>query len=73
MFEELLDNYLRFLESLTVEHFIRLFWFYIFFEFMRYFLLEFLVLRLQQQYILSLQSKAKTMNHLLTRCIEDYA
>lgn len=46
MFEELLDNYLRFLQSLTVDHFIRLFWFYIFFEFIRYFLLEFLVLNL---------------------------
>ncbi|MFT4600717.1 MAG: biofilm PGA synthesis N-glycosyltransferase PgaC [Arenicella sp.] len=46
MFEELLDNYIRFLDSLTVGHFIRLFWFYIFFEFMRYFLLEFFVLNL---------------------------
>ncbi|MCB9223387.1 MAG: glycosyltransferase [Crocinitomicaceae bacterium] len=46
MFDDILDNYLRFLESLTVEHFIRLFWFYIFFEFLRYFILEFAVLNL---------------------------
>lgn len=46
MFSELLDNYLRFLQSMTVEHFIRLFWFYIFFEFIRYFAVEFLVLNL---------------------------
>jgi len=46
MFSELLDNYLRFLQSMTVEHFIRLFWFYIFFEFIRYFAMEFLVLNL---------------------------
>lgn len=46
MFEELLDNYLRFLSSLTVDHFIRLFWFFIFFEFIRYFLIEFVILNL---------------------------
>lgn len=46
MFEELLDNYIRFLQSLTLDHFIRLFWFYIFFEFLRYFILEFFVLNL---------------------------
>jgi poly-beta-1,6-N-acetyl-D-glucosamine synthase len=43
---ELIDNYVRFLGSLTVEHFIRLFWFFIFFEFIRYFLIEFIVLNL---------------------------
>jgi cellulose synthase/poly-beta-1,6-N-acetylglucosamine synthase-like glycosyltransferase len=42
--QELLDNYIRFLVSLTPAHFIRLFWFYIFFEFVRYFVLEFIVL-----------------------------
>ncbi len=46
MFEEIIDNYIRFLTSLTVEHFIRLFWFFIFFEFIRYFLIEFVILNL---------------------------
>jgi cellulose synthase/poly-beta-1,6-N-acetylglucosamine synthase-like glycosyltransferase len=44
--EEILDNYIRFLVSLTPGHFIRLFWFYIFFEFVRYFVLEFIILNL---------------------------
>ncbi len=46
MIEELIDNYFRFLQSLTIDHFIRLFWFYIFFEFIRYFVLEWFVLNL---------------------------
>lgn len=46
MFEDVIDNYIRFLQSLTVDHFIRLFWFYIFFEFIRYFAIEFVVLNL---------------------------
>jgi len=46
VFEDIIDNYLRFLTSLTIDHFIRLFWFFIFFEFIRYFLIEFLVLNL---------------------------
>lgn len=46
MIEDLIDNYLRFLQSLTVNHFVRLFWFYIFFEFLRYFVLEWFVLNL---------------------------
>ncbi|MCG8577465.1 MAG: glycosyltransferase [Flavobacteriales bacterium] len=46
MIEELIDNYVRFLSSLTLDHFIRLFWFYIFFEFVRYFALEWFVLNL---------------------------
>ncbi|MGV6861905.1 MAG: glycosyltransferase family 2 protein [Putridiphycobacter sp.] len=44
--EEVLDNYIRFLVSLTPGHFIRLFWFYIFFEFVRYFIIEFIILNL---------------------------
>jgi len=44
--EEILDNYIRFLVSLTPGHFIRLFWFYIFFEFIRYFVIEFIILNL---------------------------
>ena len=46
MIEELIDNYLRFLSSLTLDHFVRLFWFYIFFEFLRYFVMEWFVLNL---------------------------
>jgi biofilm PGA synthesis N-glycosyltransferase PgaC len=46
VFEEIIDNYIRFLTSLTVDHFIRLFWFFIFFEFIRYFLIEFVILNL---------------------------
>jgi cellulose synthase/poly-beta-1,6-N-acetylglucosamine synthase-like glycosyltransferase len=46
VFEEIIDNYVRFLTSLTVDHFIRLFWFFIFFEFIRYFLIEFVILNL---------------------------
>ena len=46
MIEDILDNYVRFLNSLTLEHFVRLFWFYIFFEFIRYFLMEWFVLNL---------------------------
>jgi len=44
--DEIIDNYIRFLGSLTVEHFVRLFWFFIFFEFIRYFMIEFVVLNL---------------------------
>jgi len=44
--EGIIDNYVRFLQSLTVDHFIRLFWFYIFFEFIRYFAIEWFVLNL---------------------------
>ncbi len=46
MDEGIIDNYVRFLQSLTVDHFIRLFWFYIFFEFIRYFAIEWFVLNL---------------------------
>jgi biofilm PGA synthesis N-glycosyltransferase PgaC len=42
--QDFLDNYIRFLLSLSFNHFIRLFWFYIFFEFARYFVLEFVIL-----------------------------
>ena len=42
--EDLLDNYIRFLATLTPAYFVELFWFYFVFEFMRYFLLEFFVL-----------------------------
>jgi len=41
---DFLDNYIRFLTSLSFNHFVRLFWFYIFFEFARYFVLEFIIL-----------------------------
>lgn len=44
--EELLDNYIRFLATLTPSYFFELFWFYFVFEFVRYFLLEFFVLNL---------------------------
>lgn len=44
--EDLLDNYLRFLATLTPAYFVELFWFYFVFEFVRYFLLEFVVLNL---------------------------
>ncbi|WP_066759897.1 glycosyltransferase family 2 protein [Crocinitomix algicola] len=44
--EELLDNYIRFLYTLTPKHFFEMFWFYFVFEFIRYFLLEFFVLNL---------------------------
>lgn len=44
--EELLDNYMRFLATLTPAYFVELFWFYFVFEFVRYFLLEFIVLNL---------------------------
>jgi cellulose synthase/poly-beta-1,6-N-acetylglucosamine synthase-like glycosyltransferase len=46
--QDLLDNYISFLGSLTVSHFIRLFWFYIFFEFVRYFVIEFIVLNISK-------------------------
>ncbi|MFT5819424.1 MAG: biofilm PGA synthesis N-glycosyltransferase PgaC [Crocinitomix sp.] len=44
--DELLDNYIRFLATLTPAYFVELFWFYFVFEFVRYFLLEFIVLNL---------------------------
>jgi len=41
---DFIDNYISFLTSMTFGHFVRLFWFYIFFEFSRYFLIEFVIL-----------------------------
>ena len=46
MLQDVIENYIRFLQSLTLGHFVRLFWFYIFFEFLRYFVLEWFVLNL---------------------------
>jgi len=42
--EALLDNYLRFISTLTPAYFFELFWFYFIFEFVRYFVFEFVVL-----------------------------
>lgn len=44
--DAILDNYFRFISTLTPAYFIELFWFYFIFEFVRYFLLEFIVLNL---------------------------
>lgn len=46
--DALLDNYIRFLATLTPAYFVELFWFYFVFEFVRYFLLEFVVLNLSK-------------------------
>jgi len=43
-----IDNYISFVTSLSLGHFIRLFWFYIIFEFSRYFVLEIIVLNLDK-------------------------
>jgi cellulose synthase/poly-beta-1,6-N-acetylglucosamine synthase-like glycosyltransferase len=44
--DALFENYLRFIATLTPAYFFELFWFYFVFEFVRYFLLEFVVLNL---------------------------
>lgn len=44
--QEILDNYIRFLLSLTPNHFFRLFYFYVVFELARYFVIEFIILNL---------------------------
>ena len=41
---EFIENFISFINSLTIERFIRLFWFFVFFEMIRYIILEFLVL-----------------------------
>jgi biofilm PGA synthesis N-glycosyltransferase PgaC len=41
---EFVENFISFINSLSIERFIRLFWFFVFFEMMRYIILEFLVL-----------------------------
>ena len=41
---EFIEEFIAFIKSLTTEHFVRLFWFFIFFEMIRYIILEFVVL-----------------------------
>jgi biofilm PGA synthesis N-glycosyltransferase PgaC len=41
---EFIEEFIAFIKSLTVEHFVRLFWFFIFFEMIRYIILEFVIL-----------------------------
>jgi len=41
---EFIEEFIAFIRSLTVEHFVRLFWFFIFFEMIRYIILEFVIL-----------------------------
>lgn len=41
---EFIEEFIAFIRSLTVEHFVRLFWFFIFFEMIRYVILEFVIL-----------------------------
>ena len=45
---DFIGNYISFITSLSFGHFIRLFWFYIIFEFSRYFVLEFIFLNLDK-------------------------
>lgn len=56
---EFVDNFFAFIGSMTINRFVRLFWFFVFFEMMRYIILEFIVLIYN-----SLEKKIKKKNYL---------